>query len=127
MFPRIYSREFTMGFAQRLAALRKERNLTQQALADKADMHIVQICRYETGKAEPTLEAIRKITLALHVRADALIFEDHERGPDDELRLQFEALSHFTTEEKAVARSVLESLIIKHAAHQFSRPPARTG
>ena len=90
-------------------------------------MHIVQICRYETGKAEPTLEAIRKITLALHVRADALIFEDHERGPDDELRLQFEALSHFTTEEKAVARSVLESLIIKHAAHQFSRPPARTG
>ena len=42
MFPRIYSREFTMGFAQRLAALRKERNLTQQALADKADLHIVQ-------------------------------------------------------------------------------------
>ena len=68
-----------MGFAQRLAALRKERGVTQQALADQADMHIVQICRYETGKNEPTLDAIRKLSLALHVRADALIFDEFER------------------------------------------------
>jgi len=90
-------------------------------------MHIVQICRYETGKAEPTLDALRKISRALHVRADTLIFEDDERGPDDELRLQFEALAAFTPEEKVVVRSVLESLIIKHVAQQFQRPPSKTG
>ena len=115
-----------MGFAQRLAALRKERGVTQQALADQADMHIVQICRYETGKNEPTLDAIRKLSLALHVRADALIFDEFERGPDDDLRLQFEALVQFPADEKAVARSVLESLIIRHAANRWNRPTATT-
>ena len=113
-----------MGFAQRLAAFRKEKGLTQQALADKAELHIVQICRYETGKNEPTLEAIRKLALALHVRTDALVFDEHERGADDELRLQFEAIAQFPPDEKAVARSVLESLIIRHAAQRWSKLPA---
>jgi transcriptional regulator with XRE-family HTH domain len=119
--------EFAMGFAQRLAAIRKQRGMTQQALADKAELHIVQICRYETGKTEPTLEALRKLALALNIRADALVFDDHDRDPDDDLRLQFEAICQFAPDEKAVARSVLESLILKHDAHRFARPPAKTG
>ena len=119
------AQEFAMGFAARLTVLRKQRGLTQQALADKADLHIVQICRYETGKTEPTLEVLRKIVQALNVRADALVFDEHERDPDDELRLQFEALGQFSHDEKTVARSVLESLILKHDANRFNRPPAK--
>jgi transcriptional regulator with XRE-family HTH domain len=119
--------EIAMGFASRLTALRKQRGLTQQALAEKADLHIVQICRYETGKAEPTLEAIRKLARALHARADALVFEQSERDMDDELRMQFEAIGQFTPEEKEVAKSVLESLILKHTALRFSRAPKKTG
>ncbi len=49
------------------------------------------------------------------------MFDEGERGPDPELRLQFEAVSQFTPEEKAVARTVLESLILKHDAGRFSR------
>ena len=119
--------EFAMGFAARLTDIRKRRGFTQQALSDKAELHIVQICRYETGKTEPTLEALRKLAQALNVRTDALVFDEHERDPDDELRLQFEALCHFSSDEKAVARSVLESLILKHDANRFNRPPAKTG
>ena len=116
-----------MGFAQRLTAIRKQRGLTQQVIADKAELHIVQICRYETGKTEPTLEALRKLALALNVPADALVFDDRERDPNDDLRLQFEALCQFSPDEKAVARSVLESLILKHDANRFNRSPAKTG
>ena len=122
----INPREFTMGFAQRIAALRKQRGLTQQALADKAELHIVQVCRYETGKAEPTLEALRKLARGLQVSADALVFDEAERGPDDELRLQFEALTQFNPDEKAVARSVLESLILRHDAQRFLKPPPQS-
>ncbi len=43
-----------------------------------------------------------------------------------DLRLQFEALSQFTPEEKAVARIVLESLILKHDASRYSRAAAKT-
>ena len=45
-----------------------------------------------------------------------LIFDSEERSPDDDLRLQFEALKGFSDEEKQVAKTVLESLILQHNA-----------
>lgn len=116
-----------MAFAERLCALRKQRNLTQQALAEKAELHIVQICRYETGKAEPTLEALRKLARALNTAADNLVFEADERQPTDDLKLQFEAISHFPDDERAVARALIESLIIRHDATRWHRGRAKTG
>lgn len=110
-----------MDFPERLVTLRKARQLTQQQLADKVEMHISQIRRYESGDNQPTLEAIRKLAIALSVSADMLVFEEGERGPDDDLRLQFEALNQFTPDEKAVVRILLESLILKHDASRFTR------
>ncbi len=103
-----------------MAALRKERKLTQQALADKVGVHLSQIRRYEQGETQPTLDVIRKLAIALSVSADVMIFDDAERGPDDDLRLQFEAVSQFSAEEKRVAKILLESLILKHDASRFS-------
>lgn len=114
-------RVMMMDFGKRLATLRKERKLTQAALADKVGCHITMIRRYESNEVQPTLDIIRKLSLALSVSADTLIFNAKERDPDDELRLQFEALSQFSTEEKAVAKVLLESLILKHDANRFSR------
>lgn len=108
----------TMEFPQQLAALRKERGLTQQALADRVSLHITQINRYETGSSQPTLDVIRRLVIALSVSADELIFGKDERGPDEDLRLQFEALSQFDEEDKQLARGVLEGLILKHQAKQ---------
>jgi len=110
-----------MDFPERLAALRKERQMTQPQLADRVGVHISQIRRYEAGDSQPTLDVIRKLAIALSVSADVLVFEEGERGPDDELRLQFEALRQFTQEEKLVAKAVLESLILKHDATRFQR------
>ncbi|MBA0168486.1 transcriptional regulator [Pectobacterium zantedeschiae] len=110
-----------MDFGKRLSALRKNRQLTQAALAEKVGCHITMIRRYESNEVQPTLEIIRKLACALSVSADTLIFDEEERGPDDELRLQFEAISQFSPEEKAVAKVLLESLILKHDANRFSR------
>jgi transcriptional regulator with XRE-family HTH domain len=109
-----------MDFPERLAALRKERKLTQQALADKVGVHLSQIRRYESDETQPTLEVIRRLAIALSVSADMLIFDKDERGPDDDLRLQFEALSQFSPEEKQIAKTLLESLILRHDAGRFS-------
>src|ERR1035438_8223223 len=87
-------------FDERLTALRKEHNLTQQALADLVGMHISQIRRYESGQSQPTLDAIRKLAVSLNVSADMLLFGKDERGPDNELRFQFEAVSRFDSEDQ---------------------------
>ena len=108
------------GFPQRLSALRKERNLTQQALAETVEMGITQIKRYEAGTSQPTLDAIRNLARALRVSADELLFGQTGRGPDEDLRFQFEAISRFTDEEKKVVRSVLEGLLLTHEARRWA-------
>ncbi|PIW61523.1 MULTISPECIES: helix-turn-helix transcriptional regulator [unclassified Shewanella] len=111
----------SMSFPTRFLQLRKDNGLTQQAMADTIDIHITQVKRYEAGTAQPSLEMLKKIATAFHVTTDWLIFDDGEREPNDELRLQFEALQSFTPEEKQVAKSVLEGLILKHDANRFNR------
>lgn len=113
--------ELLMNFAQRLLKLRKHKGLTQQALADLAELHVVQVRRYETEASQPSLEAIRKLAIALRVSADQLLFDDNERGPADELKLQFEAISQLAPEEQRVAREVIEGLIIKYQSQRWDR------
>jgi transcriptional regulator with XRE-family HTH domain len=57
-------------------------------------LHISQIRRYEAGDSEPTLDVIRKLAIALSVSADVLVFEEGERGPDEDLRLATPSRSH---------------------------------
>jgi transcriptional regulator with XRE-family HTH domain len=116
-----------LNFPQHLAALRKERGLTQSALAEMVQMHISQIRRYEGGQSQPTLDVIRKLALALSVSADMLLFEKNERGPDDDLKLQFEAVSRFDPEEKQVIRSLLEGMILKHEARRWASSGPSSG
>jgi transcriptional regulator with XRE-family HTH domain len=108
-----------MDFPERLAALRKARALTQLALADKVGVHVLQIRRYEAGNSQPTLDVVRRLALALSVSADELVFERAERDPAEDLRLQFEAVSHFDEEDKKVVRALLEGLILKHEAKRW--------
>ncbi|MBN8427718.1 MAG: hypothetical protein J0L65_09650 [Xanthomonadales bacterium] len=50
-----------------------------------------------------------------------LLVDSDERGPSDDLRLRFEALSQFTPEEKRIAKAVIEGLILKHGAQRLAR------
>lgn len=109
-----------MSFSERVVTLRKQKSWTQQQLAERVGVRVLQIRRYESGASQPTLDAIRRLALALGVTTDELIFDKDERGPDEDLRLQFEALTRFTPEEKKIAKAVLESLIFKHDANRFS-------
>lgn len=111
--------ELDMAFPERLLKLRKEKSLTQKALAELVSMHVIQIHRYESGTSQPTLEAIRKLALALSVSADELVFDKDERGPDDELRLQFEALTRLGPREKEIVMEVLDGLLLKHDAKRW--------
>ena len=107
-----------MAFSERVAQLRKQHGWTQQELAERVGVKVLQIRRYENGSSQPTLEVIKRLVVALNVTADELIFEAGERGPSEDLRLQFEALSQFDPEDRQVAKAVLESLILKHQAKQ---------
>lgn len=109
-----------MNFPSRLLQFRKMKGFTQQTLADAVGMHVNQIKKYEAGTAQPTLDSLIKLAKVLHVSLDTLVFEDDERGPSEDLRLQFEALSKMSEEEQKTAKEVLESLILRHQAKQWT-------
>ena len=118
-----------MPFPDRLTQLRKTKGLTRQALADAIGLHLSQLKRYEAGTSQPTLEVLRKLAVALGVSADVLLFDQAERDPHDELKLQFEAIATFSSKEKQVARAVLDAMIVKHqvagALERVSKPVAK--
>lgn len=105
------------NFAARLVAARKSHSLTQQQLAEHSGAHVTQICRFEAGTSQPTLDVLR--ALALNVSADALLFDDNERGPQSQtLRLKLEAVDQFTPEEQEHVAAFIEGALLRHHARQ---------
>lgn len=109
----------SMTFPKRLAELRKAKHLTQQVLADEIDINVSQLKRYEAGTSQPTLEVLRKLAVILSVNADLLLFDKNERGPDEELRLQFETITRMPKEDKQVIKALLEGMILKYQTKEM--------
>ena len=89
--------------------------MTQQAtLADQAGLTVLQIRRYEDGTSQPTLDAIRRLAIALGVSANMLVFDEEERSPSDALRYQFETVSRMSEHEQQMVRELREAVIVKN-------------
>lgn len=115
----------TMSIANRLVALRKQKGLTQQALADALGLHITQIKRYEAGISQPSLEALKKLSQTFRVTTDSLVFEPQELEPDEDLRLQFHAVKDMPDAERQVIKQLLEGMIIKYETQRWSSVASR--
>ena len=115
------SQQLVLDFPDRLAALRKNEGLTQQALADSTGVHVAQIRRYEAGDSQPPLDVIRKLAIALSASTDMLVFDKDERGPDDELKLQFEAVCRLEPEERNIIKELIEGMIIEYESRRWNK------
>lgn len=110
-----------MPFSDRLVALRKQRGLTQEALANLIGVTKTQVYRYENAGAQPTLDVIKQLAIALSVTTDQLIFEEGERQPDDSLTLLLEGITRLDPDEKHVIKELVEGILLKHQAKQLIR------
>ena len=110
---------FAMSIAARLITLRKDMKITQQQMADLMGIHVNSVKKYETRQAQPSLDVLKKIAIALHVTTDSLLFEEHEREPQGDFALQLEAINDMPPDEQMVVREVLESQIIKSQSRRW--------
>ena len=58
----------TRAFAKTLRAIRREKRISQEKLAEDSDLHAVYISLLEGGKRNPSLETLFKICGALKVK-----------------------------------------------------------
>ena len=75
-----------MTFGERLRELRKAKNLSQRALADKVDINFTYLSKVEGEKLDfaqyPSEELIRKLAKALDADVDELILLAKKIPPD---------------------------------------------
>lgn len=109
-----------MSIAKRISKIRKDKGLTQQALADAIGLHVTQVKRYEAGNSQPSIEALKKIAKTLRVTTDYLVFDEDELMPNADLALQFKAISNMEADEQNVIKQLLEGMIIKYEAERWS-------
>lgn len=77
-----------MELKEKLVTLRKEKGLTQLAVAEKLDISRQAISRWESGTALPSTDNLRCLSILYEVPVDYLLKEDSERKsgvPIDEL------------------------------------------
>lgn len=64
----------------RIRSMRKLRGLTQEKLAEKAEISVVHMSHIETNDTKVSLPVLVKIADALDVRVDALLYDEPRGG-----------------------------------------------
>lgn len=73
-------------FGDNLKQLRELKQLTQNELADLIGIHATHLSKYERNLASPSVEVVKKLTEALDVTADQLIYGDAKQKAKDKLQ-----------------------------------------
>lgn len=91
---------------ERIRALRKQRNMSQDELAELASLNRVTIAKYESGRVEPGVNALARIADALEVSADVLLGRAEEPAEPiphprtDESKIISECVDRMTKEDR---------------------------
>jgi DNA-binding XRE family transcriptional regulator len=64
---RVPDKDLRRKFGKRVRYLRRDRDMTQEQLAELTDLSVNSISQIETGQSSPSLETIVKIAKALEV------------------------------------------------------------
>lgn len=62
-------------FGKAIRKRRRELDLSQEVLAEKADLHRTYISNLERGEINPTLESIERLTQALEITIARLLLD----------------------------------------------------
>lgn len=109
--------------ADRIKQVRTERGLSQQQLAQRAEVHYTNVGRYERGEAHPSAEILNRIAQALEVSPGYLMNGTLEEQADDqlsdeELLRQFKKIQLMPEEKKRLLKEFLDAFIFKQEIQQ---------
>jgi transcriptional regulator with XRE-family HTH domain len=106
------------GFAERIKALRKQKNLSQTELGQLAELHYTHIGRFERGASRPSGDTLKRLADALGVTSDYLLEGSTDEAAkakfeDRELLQQFQEVERLPDEDKTVIKKLLDAFLTK--------------
>jgi transcriptional regulator with XRE-family HTH domain len=92
--------------------------MSQTELAEKAQVNIKSLSRYELGTSVPPADVLKGIADALGVTADALLSDEQAVVRDKELLKKFEAIQDMDDETKNMVVRFIDLAIRDYKAKQ---------
>lgn len=78
-----YSEKVKISIGRRIRELRRQQNLTQEALAEKAHINVAYLGAAERGQANPTIDILASIAYALDVDISTFFHETSNNFQND--------------------------------------------
>ena len=115
----IHDQSVPKNFPERLRKLRKAKGFTQEELGRLADVHNVNLSRYERGLSNPSAVVLKRLAEALGVSVGHLVEGDPNEIPpsrlqDPELRSHIEEIERLPEKERLVVKDFLEAFLFRH-------------
>ena len=99
------------NFGKKLRAIRLEKGLTQQTLAEKADMGVVYISEIERGIKMPSMNIFIRLIEALDISADYILRDELTSGKEYIYDILTEKLKPLTPQQRKTAAEILDAYI----------------
>ena len=98
---------------KRVKSLRREKLLTQEGLAEKADLNPKYLSSLELGKENPTLDTLLKLSKALKVELSDIFILEHEQENIRQLKKSISTLIKEANPEKLKITAKLVRAILR--------------
>jgi transcriptional regulator with XRE-family HTH domain len=105
-----------MKFNEKIKALRKTADMSQQELADKLHIHVTHLSKMENGHLVPSIDIVQRLMKVFAVSADQLL-NDSENSvvniQNHELNEQIALINQLEEDEKNALFKIINSMLTK--------------
>lgn len=98
---------------KRIACYRKGKGLTQEKLAEKAEISNNYLSNIENNHSIPSLETILKLCIVLDITPNDLLLGIHPKSPHYMINEISDKLSLCTPQEKSLVNGFIELLLME--------------
>ena len=99
------------ALGKRLKEARLKKKLTQEQLAEKADISAIYLSELERGEKSPSMTVFVNLVLALDISADYLLLDELPSGMDHVNNEISQRLNKLTPKQRASALAILDAYI----------------
>ncbi len=120
----IKNEAFFKELGTRIAAARKERGMTQQALADELGIAQQTLAHYEVARARIAVDLLPRLAEVLNLSFDEMLLGQPtvripgKRGPASRLEQQLDAIARLPKADQRAVSTVLTAVLAQHRGEE---------
>lgn len=120
----IKNEAFFKELGTRIAAARKERGMTQQALADELGIAQQTLAHYEVARARIAVDLLPRLAEVLNLSFDEILLGQPtvripgKRGPASRLEQQLDAIARLPKADQRAVSTVLTAVLAQHQGQE---------